>query len=466
MTLELPPARTRPSVAAVMPTLLVLLTIAMRLFANQRTPVPGRDGVAYLWMAQQWQHGDLGGLFGTVFHPLYPFLVGSLLRVWPDLDVVVAGQLVAAGCGALAVIPIWLLTWRLFGERAANWAGLLYAIGTWFVRHPAECMSEGPFYLLAALWAHWLLRERPHPALAGFAAGLAFLTRPEGAAMAATALLHLLLHRQHRAALWHAGAALAVGSLLPMGFFAFGQGFTLTPKATFNWNVGAGGSDDSLSYYVLQWLRLPGDAIEGLGHVAALLMLIGAIRNRPQRLDDPRWLLLLPFLLQCAVIPLLKSHHRFVSGFGVLLLPFAGVALVQLQDWLRSCRPWLPAVAIAVVIASEARLWLGRLTDRTIERELGHVLAAAMRPGEVVVSDMPRLEFFAGQRPPPPAPIPASVILQLAQRPECRFVALKRGRTDIDARALAAFGLRPRALPTAVAGHPSAADIVLFARDR
>ncbi|MCB9886397.1 MAG: glycosyltransferase family 39 protein [Planctomycetes bacterium] len=438
----------------------------MRLFVCLRTPMPGRDGVAYLWMGQQWQHGDLGGLFGTVFHPLYPFLVGSVLRVWPGLDVVAAGQLVAAGCGALAVVPIWMATRRLFGDRAAVWAGFAYAIGTWFVRHPAECMSEGPFYLLAALWAHWLLRERPRAALAGIAAGVAFLARPEGAAMAATACVHLALTRRWSGAARHALAAFAAGALLPLGYLAFGHGLTLTPKAAFNWNVGAGGADDGITYYLLQWLRLPGDAIEGLGYITALLMLGGAIWLRPRRRDDPRWLLLLPFLLQCAVIPLLKSHHRFLSGFGVLLLPFAGAAFVGLLDRLRARRPWLPWLAIAVLIGSEARLWLDRPTDRTIERDLGRALAAELQSGEVVVSDMPRLEFFAGQRPPPPAPIPAAAILEIARQPRCRFVALKRGRTDVDPQSLAALGLAPVPLPAAVAAHPAAADVLLFGRAR
>lgn len=445
-------------------SMLLVLAVAMRLLTCVRTPVPGRDGATYLWMAQQWQHGRLDAFFDTVFHPLYPFLVGMLLRVWPQLDAVVAGQIVSASCGALAVLPIWRMTQLVFGDRAALWAGFAYAIGTWFVRHPAECLTEGPFFLLVALWALSVLPARPRPALAGLAAGAAYLTRPEGALLVVLALAHLAVRRQWAAALRCALAAGAASALLPLGHTLYGQGFTLTPKGAFVWQVGAGGSDHPLLTYLQNLMRLPGDACEGLGYFVSLLMLVGAVHQRPRRWDDARWLLVLPFLLQCAVIPVLKSHHRFVSGFGVLLLPFAGRAFVALLDRLRARRPWLPWIAIVLLVGSEARLWLDRPTDRTIERDLGRALGLRLGPDEILASDMPRLQFFAGLRPPPPDTIPAADILAIARQPRCRFVVLRRGRTDIDEQDLAALGLRRTTLPPAVVGHPSADAIELFAR--
>src|SRR5262245_29300257 len=161
-----------------------------------RTAVPGRDGAAYLWMAERAAAGDFGALFQTVFHPLYPALVGALLKIAPALDPVAAGQVVACGLGALAVLPLWAVARALSGDRAAFWCGFAYATGAWFARTPAECMSEGPFYLGAAVWAHALLGRRPM--LAGAAAAFAYLARPEGIALTAIGSGWLLLRGERR----------------------------------------------------------------------------------------------------------------------------------------------------------------------------------------------------------------------------------------------------------------------------
>ena len=74
--------------------LIVALALAMRAIGNQVHAMPGRDGVSYLWMAEQWAAGHGEQLFRQVFHPLYPWFVGLVLQVWPGLDAVAAGQLV------------------------------------------------------------------------------------------------------------------------------------------------------------------------------------------------------------------------------------------------------------------------------------------------------------------------------------------------------------------------------------
>ncbi|MCA8976275.1 MAG: glycosyltransferase family 39 protein, partial [Planctomycetes bacterium] len=384
------------------PWLLLVLAAAMRSFGCAVTPVPGRDGTAYLWMAEQWSDGDWHGLFATVFHPLYPVLVGAVSWCAPDLDIVLRGQIASALPATIAILPLWCVAARLFDERAAFWTCLAYAIGNWFVRHPADCMSEGPFYLLAIGWACLLLADRRRPALAGLTGGLAFLARPEGAVLIAIGAGHLLGNGARRAALSHFGVGVAVMALQPLGAFAAGRELLLTPKAGFNWSVGAGGADDPFVYYAEQWLRLPGDAWEGIGYLAFPLAIAGAIRFRPRRLADPRWCLLLPLAAQCAIVPLLKSHHRFVSGFAILLLPFAGAAIASTTSWLRGRHRAWPAIVLLLLIGSEAKLLVDWPADRTIERDLGRWLRTERSPPQIVASDMPRLVFFAGLPPPPP----------------------------------------------------------------
>jgi hypothetical protein len=311
---------------------LLLLAAAARAAVCARTAVPGRDGATYLWMAERCADNDFAALFGTVFHPFYPLLTAGMLRAFPGVDAVCIGQGTAAVCGALAVVPIWLLSRELFGGRAAWWAGLGYALGTWFCRHPAECMSEGPFYLLASMWA--LALQRRMPAVAGSAGALAYLTRPEGAALLLFGGLWLLARRERRALFVFTFAALSLAALLPLGFWRTGAGFTLTPKAAFNYDAGIGQADDAFAHYFGNLLQLPLAAAEGLGWVALPLMLFGIWRHRPRSFAQPAFLLLAPLLLQGLVIPLLHSHYRFVSGLGVLWFPFAGAAFVLVFDWL------------------------------------------------------------------------------------------------------------------------------------
>jgi len=441
------------------PWLLLLLAIGMRCVGCGLRPIPARDGVAYLWMAERWAIGDFGALFDTVFHPLYPFVVGLVLRLSPGLDSVLAGQIVAAGCSALAVLPLHAATRHLFGDRAALWAGGMFAIGAWFVRHPAECLSEGPFHLCVLLWAAGLLAPRPRAALAGVAAGLAFLARPEALALVPAGMLLLACRHSVRAALRHALAAAAFAALLPLGSVATGHGFVLTPKLAFNWDVGAGGAGSALGHYLYHLVRMPGDAWEGLGYVVFPLMLGGVVWRWRRGADLRDAALLLPFLLQCAVFPLLRSNLRFVSGFGVLLLPFAGLAfaaLLQRPRW----RWWL----VLLLVASEAKLWLGRPADRTFERELGRWLATQMHATETLASDMPRVSFFAHRRPPPPREILPADLVDQATDPACRFVALRVGRSDGVAPGLAAAGFTVVNLPDVLAGHTDAASVQLWHR--
>lgn len=458
------PARRHDRSVAWVPWLLFAGALALRAFGCAAASVPGWDGISYLWIAGECAHGRFEALYATVFHPLYPLLVAPGLAVAPEVEPQRIGQITAALPAALAVVPLWHATRTLFCARTALWSGVLYTIGTWFVRHPAECMSEGPFYLLVASWLLALLEPRRRSATAGAFAGLAFLTRPEGGALALVGAVHLWCAGARRQAVRHAAVAAAIGLLYPLGALAAGEGFVLTPKAAFNWDVGAGGAGNPLVYYAVELARLPGIAFEGLGYAVTPLALAGVLLLRPRRAADPRWLLLVPFLLQCLVVPLLRSHYRFVSGFGLLLLPHAGHALVALRGALARRARWLPLLATIAVFGAEAKLYLATPPDRSIERDLGRALGAELSPGQTLVSDMARVDYYAGLPPPPPRRLEPDALLRAAAEPHCRFVALRRGRTALAPDALAAIGFHEVSLPTAVATHPHRDEVALFTR--
>lgn len=450
------------------PLLLLAIACAVRVLVALRTEIPSRDAAHYLWMAERVAGGDLAGAFQTVFHPLYALLVGGLLAVWP-MDPVAAGQWIACSTAALAVVPLHTLTLRAFGARAALAAGLLYALGVWFARHPADCLSEGLFFLLVGCAVKRLVDERGSAVAAGILTGLAYGTRPEGAALLLAGAPWLCLRGEKGRAVRFVLAALPVLLLWPLGWEWLGDGFTLTPKAAFNWAVGAGDEEDGgAAHYLDHLLRVPLALWEAVGYVALPLAVLGVARLRP-RLRDPTALLLALVLLQCAVVPLLRSNIRFLAGYGILVLPLAGVGFAFLSErlasagWQRLARPhWL--VVLLAFTPDLVRLPQRRGHERIVERELGRWLGARLEPGESIATDMPRLEYFAGLRPGPPRPVPAAEILEACKRAATRYAVVVQGRTPVTRHQLLGLGFSEVGLPPELA--TLAAERTLLVQER
>lgn len=465
-----------------------LLALAIRLLVAARVFIPGRDGATYLWMAERVAAGDFGASFQTVFPPVYPWTTALVLRALPGIDTVWAGQVAAGGLGALAVFPLWSIARRFAGIEGAWLACLFYAFGTWFARHPADCMSEGPFYLLVALVVDGLLRgpTMRTTVLLGLLVGLAFGTRPEGAGLLVVGAPWLWL-RDRRAAL----VLGAVGGLsclaFAVGYSVYGEGFTLTPKATFNWAVGAGrGEGGGALFYLEHLLRIPGHVFESVGYAATALAGIGAFARRDriaslrQRLRSDEALLLSLFALQALVIPLVRSTIRFVSAYGMLLLPFAmdGVRWVRARWWPKQV--WGKALLVLVAFGPDlARIPVPQREDKTIERDLGAYLRERMQPGELLASaerrarssvDLPfsmcRIEFFVGQQPAPPRPLDPSEVLAMAGDPRTRFCLIAGENPGVTPADVEILGFRPHELPPDLAARAAKRSIAVFERPR
>ena len=434
------------------------LASAARWLAALRTDVPGRDGASYLWMAEQAAAGHIEALFATVFHPLYPALVALLLGCVPGLDPVLAGQWVSCGAGALAIVPLGLLAHRQLGPAAAQVGMLGYALGLWFCRHPAECMSEGPFFLLVPWTVLALHCGRVRSA--GVLGALAYAARPEGGALWLCLLPWLLRRGRYRQALEFTLAYALVALCLPLGYWHFGSGFTLTPKAGFTWADGAGGATAGvLVHYLTNLGRLVGVLFEALGPLTVPCIALGVCRRR-------EWLLLAPFALFFGLIPLLRSHERFLLGYGLLLLPCAGLGLA----WLAArvpLRPRTVGVLLLLLVARDLVLlpeaWQ---RERLVEKHLGRHLRRELRPGERVATEMPRLEYFAGQQPGPPRAVRADEVLAACTDPATRYVVFVAPRTPIDPAELARRGFTPAVIEGDLGLELSARNIRIFERKR
>jgi hypothetical protein len=477
--------------------------------------------------------GDWSASFVTAHHPLYGILVGAALVIGRMLEPIVgnpfgddvlesmrAGQFVAATCGALAILPLFALARSWFGSRAAHVTAALYAFGLWTARHPAACAAEGPLYLFLACGL--LAADRRRFVWAGVATGLAYATKPEGAGLLLVLGAWVLAQRPWSQSL-RAFAALilsfaATAFWVPFGFAAHGTGFVASPKLGFVLADGiAAQGVDPIAHYATQLVRILGASFEGVGYLVLPLALYGAwsmlrqapragrrapgehrgmaptsteVRSAPDRARPPSpgpllgandlasRPVLVPiaaFVLLLLVIPVLRSHHRFVSAYGALLLPFAGVALVALVDRTRrrsgrSRRSSALLAAATVLVLSPD---LVRLPQPVNERRapiarLGAVLRGELAQGGHLATELARLELFAGERPGPPRRIEREEILARLDDPEAdvRVCVVVAPRTGITAEDLLPRGFAPLPLPAGLAGEIEELHVLVYARPR
>ena len=456
------------------------LALLVRLFVASRVHIPGRDGATYLWMGEQVCNGNFAASFRTVFPPVYPWCIAAVLRLAPDIDPMFAGQLASGLLSALAVFPLFAIAERLFDRRAAIFASLFFALGTWFARHPADCMTEGPFYLWVGTAVLLLIRGGPVASTLGASVfiALAYGTRPEGAGLALVSVPWMWLRDRQRAA-WLALSTAAMCLLFPIGYAVWGHGFTLTPKAAFMWPYGAGRDDGSgVLFYLEHLLRLPGHVFEAVGYIATIAAAIGIAKRGDKSLKSDASLLLLLFALQLLVIPLARSTIRFVSGYGMLVLAFAGHGYARmLQTKPMQRRGAMALLALLAFGPDLVRLPQHKREDKTIERDLGRYLKERMQPGDIIVSaehretsgyDLPfsmcRIEWFVGMEPSPPRTLAIEELRAMAQDPRCRFGLIAHLPAGFGPDDLRGFGYEPHALPADLAERAAARRIQVFER--
>ena len=147
----------------------------------------------------------------TAFRPpLYPLFLGAVYKVTGDS--IVAARLVQAVLGAASVALVWFIARTLFGRRTAYVAAALAAVYPPLVLATVALMSESifiPLMLVAVLAALYARDGGPHATrwavVAGAAAGLGMLARPNSVAMLPALVVLVLAWTRHE---WQRGVAL------------------------------------------------------------------------------------------------------------------------------------------------------------------------------------------------------------------------------------------------------------------
>lgn len=212
---------------------LMVLAATLLGWLAARAEVMYADGLRYVAGARAVDRGDWKtSVVRAVDHPAYPMTIAGAHRLLgggeSPQDWQTAAQTASVVAGVLLVIPLYLVALELFGPTAAWMACVLTFLVPNTGRVLADALSEGLF-LLFWTWGCWFalrfLKRGGTFWLAPMvlAAGLAFLTRPEGlllpAALAAT--LGLMLLRPSIRLGWpawtRATALIVVGPMLVMG---------------------------------------------------------------------------------------------------------------------------------------------------------------------------------------------------------------------------------------------------------
>ncbi len=215
------------------------VALALRVFSWERTVVLFNDGPRFLRQAQALLDGRFGDALREPYHPLYAVLTALLSSLGLEPETAAAWVSILAGTGAVIVLFAFLR--GAFGAPY-DWLGaFLFATHSRAVEFTSDVQSEGLFFLLflaavALVWRGLAGGSWRWASLAGFVAGLAYWTRPEGLLVAGVAGLFALAlgatRRWPTVLVLRFGTALALGAAVPVGAYAGAVAF-----ATGEWTV-------------------------------------------------------------------------------------------------------------------------------------------------------------------------------------------------------------------------------------
>lgn len=257
--------------------LVLLLGVAawLRAVAWQKTAVLFNDGPVFLGMAEGILAGRWDEILAHPYHPLYPALIALVSLGGADLET--AAVAVSIGGGLLSVLAIFLFAYRGFGREVAWLSAWTVALHPWAVDFSSDVMSDGLYaglYLLGfSFLASYLDRPKTGAALGcGLAAGLAYLTRPEGVGLLIVAgvlfVARAVAKREDRIELLRAFLVLGLAAafvMAPLVFFMAKQSgeVGLTTKKSLS-GLARGDASTDLAPIDLAWEQRQRVAEEGV----------------------------------------------------------------------------------------------------------------------------------------------------------------------------------------------------------
>lgn len=473
---------------------LVLLAAGLRFWQITHTEVAARDSISFIRYAWQLEHRpSLEVVRGGEQHPAYPVAVYVVSQVVRHVDqrpmsevMELSAQLASALASLLLCFPIFYIGKELFDRRVGFWTCLLFQCLPASSRVLADGLTEALFLFFAVsslLFAVRALRGgRVLPfALCGLCSGLAYLTRPEGALVAAMTGIVLVITQvrggQRRP--WRSFATCGLGLALA-GFALAGPFIAITGKLTTkpsgnrltleppgkatsrlivsrsldgretmnqnrkvqppHWAGGPPiaiwhGFNEDLNRFWWSIYALGFDLAKGYFYITWLPVLVGLWWFRDRFRREPGALVM---LLVSGCITLLLWRVAVVIGYASdrhLLLPilcglyWGTAALLDMPrrlGWSPGKQRWPAIVALLLLAGIALPKSLETIHgDRAGFREAGLWLAEHMEPTDVVLDPYCWAHYFSGQvfaevTPAPPPP----------DNERTAFVVLEHGQSE------------------------------------
>lgn len=315
---------------------LVLACLAFRMAMAWRIPSVSPDAVLYIRSAQALEAGNYRVAFDQFRLNIYPAILVGLHKLGFDWET--AGMVWGVAISCLVVLPLYGWARRVFDDRVALVACLLYAVQPKLIIWSPEVIRDSTFWFLFMLSLYWLWRAATEvrPGLfvaAGAAVTLASLTRFEGL---------LLLIPFGAWTLWrfrsleHSRGKLALGALLGLSAFPL-----LVMAGNLIWMIGREG-----------WV-LP--RLEPLQHVQTFIAsMAGQEAVEPDATFPPNQRLSLPRMLWVFVPTLTRGLSPIFA-----LLMFAGIWRWR-GVWARRDQQALFYTCLAILAGIWIHLWYDR----------------------------------------------------------------------------------------------------------
>jgi hypothetical protein len=468
-------------------SVLLCLAVAIHGWLFAHTYLPSRDTVGYIRYALSLEnHPWTEAIPRMEQHPLYPVSVWlfsvpirAVLGGTTAHTMTWSAQAASVLAAVLLVIPLFYLGRELFNRRVGFWSTALFQLLPISAQVTSDGLSDSLFLLLAstALWlACRALRIRSPWGFAGcgLCAGLAYLTRPEGALIAGAAVLTLLGLQALPWQRWPWGKSAACAGALTAAFFlvaapymaviggitvkptpqlmlglsdatpsrppATGQSHALLPPGSKSgpplavwWNDQKKGNSAPLRWAV--W-ALGREVVRTSQYVLWLPALLGFWWYRHRVGQEPGHLLLyLLGIVQMAVLVrmavsvgyLAERHALFLVMLG---MPWAAAGLLYIGDlltgWLAGVAAWriglggaaLPAILAVAFVPATLKPLHG---NRAGHRAAGEWLDTRLNRGDTIVDPFCWAHFYAGG-------IFREASAQPTIRPAVQYVILETGK--------------------------------------
>lgn len=401
----------------------LLAALAVRAMFAALTPnvIDSADSILYLETADALARGAIHDAYPRIPW-LYPAFAAAASFVFRNIEL--AAVAVSFLAGSLLIVPVYLLSRRMHGVRAANYAALLIALWPWYVDYSTRvapemlyCLSVfGSAALLSATLRHGGLYK---PGLAAALVGI-YLSRPEGLITAAALILSgFLLYRRSKQTLWRlvgvaaAFCAVVVLHLIVMRAIAERAGVPprLTPDSLAHALIERG-ADSLRAGATLLVYTLPvmlGPLLIGLAAIGTLVQ-----RGQPRERSLERTLLVVAGAqwLSAALSTFAEPRYIMVTVLVAGLWAARGAAVLHemlaMSPRFQLLRP-VPAASIVTLMTAGLTMnvlppMLGRMSYKPLEYKIaGQWMREHLDPG-IVFSRKPQVGYYARMRTTGPAP--------------------------------------------------------------